>query len=89
MYVKEPAPDRDPDLAGLVETMRRDATTFHSFATPGELAELLIDDLAALVSARFGRQAPRLDLPVGWLGRVRRERRMHPDARGLRNTPRK
>ena len=66
VYVKEPAPDRDADLERLVESMRAGGpTVLQAFATPGELAELLIEDLAALVSERFHGRSERPELPDG------------------------
>ena len=67
VFVKEPAPQRDAQLDRLVERMRAGGPVVcRTFATPGELAELLIDDLAALVSARFHDvQTPPRDLPEG------------------------
>lgn len=67
VYLKEPAPERDPELERLVEGMRAGGPAAgRTFATPGELAELLIDDLASLVSERFyGGRTPLHDLPEG------------------------
>ena len=67
VYVKEPAPDRERELEGLLERIRvRDRVAPRTFATPGELAELLLDDLAALMSERFyGGRTPSHDLPTG------------------------
>lgn len=67
VYVKEPAPGREPALGRLLERMRiGDRVACRTFATPGELAELLIDDLTGLMSQRFyaGRKAAH-DLPEG------------------------
>ncbi len=67
VYVKEPAPERDPELDRLLEQIRsRDRISWRTFATPGELAELLLDDLAELMSQRFyGGRTPLHDLPEG------------------------
>jgi class 3 adenylate cyclase len=67
VYVKEPATDREPELGRLLEQIRaRDGISSRTFATPGELAELLLDDLAELVSRRFyGGRTPVHDLPEG------------------------
>src|SRR5204862_3494946 len=67
VYVKEPAPNRDPELERHVERVRTNgAGACHAFATPGDLAELLIDDLAGLVSERFyGGRTPHHELPEG------------------------
>ncbi|MGH8916254.1 MAG: adenylate/guanylate cyclase domain-containing protein [Acidimicrobiia bacterium] len=54
IYVKEPAPDREQGLVRLLERIRAaDGSTSRTFESPGELAELLVDDLAALMSERF------------------------------------
>ena len=67
VYVKEPAPERDADLERLIDRMRAGGPIVcRDFATPGELAELLIDDLAALLSSRFHSPQPALrELPEG------------------------
>jgi class 3 adenylate cyclase len=67
IYVKEPAPNRDPALRALLEGIREGAlTTYRSFGAPGELSELVLDDLAVLLTERFqtARGAAR-DLPEG------------------------
>src|SRR2546430_7858795 len=54
VYVKEPAPDREPELDRLLERIRaHDRIPARTFATPGELAELVLDDLAGLMAERF------------------------------------
>ena len=52
LYVKTPAPDREPRLAGLLEHIAREASYRH-FGTPAELGRLVRDDLAVLLSERF------------------------------------
>jgi predicted ATPase len=52
LYVKAPAPDRDPRLADLLGRIREEASYRH-FATPAELGRLVRDDLAVLLSERF------------------------------------
>jgi predicted ATPase/class 3 adenylate cyclase len=67
IYVKEPAPNRDPALHALLERIRDGAlSTYRRFAAPGELSELVLDDLAVLLTERFqsGRASAR-DLPEG------------------------
>jgi hypothetical protein len=62
VYVKEPAPERDAELNRLLDGM----PSRRAFASPGELAELLLDDLAALLSQRFhGGLTRARDLPEG------------------------
>jgi predicted ATPase len=54
LYVKEPSPDREPRLTALIEEMRQLDPPPKVFRTPEELAELVANDLALLLSARFG-----------------------------------
>ena len=63
LYVKEPAPDRDPRLAAFVERLRRSGETVAEIAGPEDLAEQLIRDLAGLIATRS--EAVEQDLPVG------------------------
>jgi predicted ATPase len=53
LYVKEPSPDREPRLTALIEEMRHSATPPTVFRGPEDLAELVANDLALLLSARF------------------------------------
>jgi predicted ATPase len=54
LYVKTPAPDREPRLAGLLDRLRNEATeSYRHFRTPTELGRLVRDDLATLLSERF------------------------------------
>jgi predicted ATPase len=54
LYVKEPAPDREPRLTAMItELQSRGADSYRSFRTPRELARLVGDDLALLLSERF------------------------------------
>ncbi|HEY6593339.1 MAG TPA: DUF4062 domain-containing protein, partial [Asanoa sp.] len=52
LYVKTPAPDREPRLSELLARVRNEAS-YRSFSTPAELGRLVRDDLAALLSERF------------------------------------
>ena len=52
LYVKTPAPDREPRLAELLARVRTEAS-YQRFGTPAELGRLVRDDLAALLSERF------------------------------------
>ena len=54
LYVKEPAPGRESRLADLIEEMGTRESPPKTFASPEELAELVGNDLALLLSARFG-----------------------------------
>lgn len=54
VYIKEPAPDREPALAALLrEIQTRDQTSYRRFRTTEELEELVSSDLAVLLSERF------------------------------------
>jgi len=59
LYVKAPAPGREPRLADLLGRIRQEDSYRH-FATPAELGRLVRDDLAVLLSERFaaGRSTP-------------------------------
>jgi predicted ATPase len=54
IYVKSPAPDRESGLDALLDRIRtEDVASYKQFATPGELRELLANDLAVLLTDRF------------------------------------
>jgi predicted ATPase len=54
IYIKEPAPEREARLEALIDSIRDDnKASFKSFASAKELAELLENDLAVLLSERF------------------------------------
>ena len=63
LYVKSPAPDREPRLADLLSRMHG-AASFRRFATPRELARLIRNDLATLLSERFADTTPPAQAPV-------------------------
>ena len=52
LYLKTPAPDREPRLTDLVHRIEREAS-YRRFGTPAELGRLVRDDLAHLLSERF------------------------------------
>jgi predicted ATPase len=54
VYVKSPAPGRDPRLAQMLERIGTEGLSYRRFGTPDELAALVVDDLAVLLSERFG-----------------------------------
>jgi hypothetical protein len=56
LYVKAPAPAREPRLADLLARIKQEAS-YRTFSTPAELGRLVRDDLAVLMSERFA--APR------------------------------
>src|SRR5215469_1776499 len=54
LYVKAPAPDREPRLTDLLAQIQEDAlASYRSFRTSAELGRLVRDDLAVLLSERF------------------------------------
>jgi hypothetical protein len=54
LYVKAPAPDREPKLTELLGRIQSDDTaSYKPFQTPEELARLVSADLALLLSERF------------------------------------
>ena len=60
LYVKGPAPDREPRLADLLSRIKEEsAASYRHFRTTAELGRLVRDDLAVLLSERFaaGRRA--------------------------------
>jgi predicted ATPase len=60
LYVKVPAPDREPRLAELLARIEQQASaSYRTFRTPGELGRLVRDDLATLLSERFAAARPR------------------------------
>jgi predicted ATPase len=59
LYIKAPAPDRDPRLADLLARIRQEASvSYRGFRMPGELGRLVRDDLAVLLSERFAAARP-------------------------------
>src|SRR5918995_1317248 len=58
LYVKAPAPEREPRLAAMIEELQSEgADSYRSFGTPRELGRLVRDDLALLLSERFAAAA--------------------------------
>jgi predicted ATPase len=54
LYIKTPAPDREPRLAELLDRVKQEGSdSYRYFRTPGELGRLVREDLAALLSERF------------------------------------
>ena len=59
LYVKTPAPGREPGLAGLLARIREEGlASYRSFGTPAELGRLVRDDLAVLLSEQFAAARP-------------------------------
>ena len=59
LYVKRPAPDREPRLTELLARIQAEASvSYRHFRTPAELGRLVRDDLAMLLSERFAAARP-------------------------------
>ena len=95
LYVKTPAPDRDPKLSALIDRIEADGrASYRTFSTPDELASMLADDLALLLTERFesgrGRAPSRLGsvkprpLPIAATALVGREEEVAALAETLR-----
>ena len=68
IYVKEPAGQREPGLVNLLDLIREDGrVAYKQFESAGELAELLLDDLALLMTERFDASQRKVGLPGGTL----------------------
>ena len=97
LYVRAPAPDRDPRLGDLLARIEDEASaSYRHFRTPAELGRLVRDDLAVLLSERFdaarrlgavaaSSRGPRR-LPVGTTSLLGRERAIEEVA-GLLELP--
>src|SRR5215470_316080 len=56
IYLKTPAPAREPGLQALLDRIRsEEVASYQKFATPEELAERIANDLALLLTERFAR----------------------------------
>jgi predicted ATPase len=64
IYVKTPAPEREPRLQALLDRIRsEDVASYQKFATPEELRERIANDLALLLTERFT-SPPQLAVPA-------------------------
>ncbi len=54
VYVEAPAPGRDPRLTQMLERVADGGLSYRTFSGAGELDGLIADDLALLLSERFG-----------------------------------
>jgi predicted ATPase len=62
IYVKGPAPDREPRLAQLLARIEdQGGVSYQHFSDPAELQQLVEDDLAVLLSERFEMTQPHYD----------------------------
>jgi predicted ATPase len=72
LYVKAPAPDREPRLADLLARVKDESSaSYRHFRTPAELGRLVRDDLAVLLSERFAGGAGRTAAAVPSPARAR------------------
>jgi predicted ATPase len=56
IYLKTPAPEREPRLQALLDRIRsEEVASYQKFSTPEELAERIANDLALLLTERFTR----------------------------------
>src|SRR5215469_15147217 len=56
IYLKTPAPEREPALQGLLDRIRaEEIASYQKFSTPEELRERIANDLAQLLTERFAR----------------------------------
>ncbi len=56
IYIKSPAPDREPRLNELLERVKTDNVSYKYFSTPAELRESIENDVAMLLTERFESQ---------------------------------
>jgi eukaryotic-like serine/threonine-protein kinase len=64
IYIKRPAPEREPQLQQLLDRIRNENfTTYQKFSTPTELHDLLANDLAQLLTDRYTRPSQPLNSP--------------------------
>ncbi len=62
IYIKSPAPDREPGLNKLLTRIKNDnRVSFKYFSSPDELRQLVEDDLALLLTERFEVSELRVD----------------------------
>jgi len=54
VYVQSPAPSRDPRLTEMLERVEQGGLSYRTFNEATELVGLIADDLAVLLSERFG-----------------------------------
>lgn len=65
IYVKEPAPQREPQLQSLLDRIRTEnVTTYQKFSTAAELQELVANDLAQVLTDHFTQPPEQLTSPT-------------------------
>jgi predicted ATPase len=79
LYVKGPAPDREPRLTDLLSRIQAEASdSYRHFRTAAELGRLVRDDLATLLSERFAAGPPSAAEPAPARSRPAVRRGPHP-----------
>jgi predicted ATPase/class 3 adenylate cyclase len=64
LYLKHPAPHREPGLSAMIDGIRESgAVSYRHFATARELERLMVDDLAVLLSETFADATVSIDIP--------------------------
>ena len=63
VYIRSPAPDRDPRLAEMLQRVEQSGLSYHTFNRARDLGRLISDDLALLLSDHFG-AAPQQQPPA-------------------------
>jgi predicted ATPase len=64
IYVKEPAPQREPRLQALLDRIRNEnVTTYQKFSTSAELEDLVANDLAQVLTDHFTHSDEQLTSP--------------------------
>ncbi len=62
LYVKAPAPDREPRLTAMIDQVKSEGTdSYRTFGSSRELGRLVRDDLALLLSERFADRSRRAE----------------------------
>jgi hypothetical protein len=70
LYVKAPAPDREPRLAELLDRIKEESSvSYRHFHALAELGRLVRDDLAVLLSERFATAVGQAAAPSAARGR--------------------
>src|SRR5579875_1731217 len=64
IYLKAPAPGREPGLTSLLDRIRKDGLSYRTFGTPEELGELIENDLAMVLTERFAQTVGHAPEPV-------------------------
>ncbi|GIF77288.1 DUF4062 domain-containing protein [Asanoa siamensis] len=64
LYVRSPAPDREPALARMLDGIKADGqAAYKRFSDAAELRELILTDLATVLAERFDQRGPRVATP--------------------------